>query len=288
MELTKNNHVQFGWNSSKEYWIRFGKANQTLSWREECIKAAEHIVSVNAHPVLCFGGGIDAEVAFHSLIQTGVKFEVAICEFTHQLNMHDIQWAQKICKDYGIKFHSYKLDILEFFEHDLYAYAEKYECASSHAPWHAWLAEQVNGNPIFAGGDLNIFRYEGEKQMRVKFSPHSTVVARCLENQKKQGQPYFFLHTPEMMYSYLTLPSVEAFTNMSMAMRQLSIKWIKPMIYNMNWPEIIYARQKFTGMEKIEGFDQEHRLRLQERYGQKYKPIEYTTGEFKELLGQGN
>lgn len=294
MELTENNHFNFGWGSfsdptKDQYWIRTGRVRRPiLSWREECIKAAEHICQINPEPVLCFGGGIDAEVAFHSLIQTGIHFEVAICEFEYDLNEHDIKWAKQICKDYGIKYHIHKLDIMKFLENDLYDYAEKYKCTSSHAPWHVWLAEQVNGNPIFGGGDLNMFRYESERQMWIKFSPHSTSVARCLGDNKKQGQPYFFLHSPELIYSFLKLPEVEAFAHMALSMKHLSIKWIKPLIYKMSWPEIIYARQKFTGLEKIDEFDQIHRKNLKDMYENHNQPSVQSLDYFIKSLERSN
>lgn len=296
MNFTHNDHINFGWGDGfskiplpkTPFNIEFGKCDtdQELNWRTQCIRAASLIGNSTNLPIwLCFGGGIDAEVAFHSLRLSNVNFKVAICKFANAINDHDIKWARKICREYEIEFKEYELDIEKFLNEEVYIRAEKYKLATSHAPWHMWLAEQVDGYLIFAGGDLIIFRNEGEEQMYVKFSPQSTLIHRYLLESDREGQPYFFLHTPELIASFLLHPYIKTFVRCSKAMRMLSVKWFKPAMYFSSWPEMKYQRQKYHGLEPIEdGLDGPIREKLREKYKEYNKPKIFTYEELLEAL----
>ncbi len=293
-EYTHKHHLKFGWGdelskvpSTNPYQIYFGKCDpsQNLDWREQCIRAAKIIGESTDQPIwLAFGGGIDAEVVFHSLRLANVPFKVAICRFENTLNEHDIKWARRICDDYEIEYKIFDLNISNFITGPVFYYASKYKCISSHIPWHVWLGEQIEGFPIFAGGDLNIYRNKNEKNLFVKFQTQSSVFSRYLMETGREGSPNFFLQTPELIASYLVHPYVQTFVKTANAMRMLSIKWYKPAVYFSSWPELKYQRQDANGLELIEGLDLSIRKELKEKYEEYSTPVIFTFEKFLDLL----
>jgi len=295
-EYTHENHLKFGWgddfskvpSKTEQYRVVFGKVDpiQRLNFREQCIRAASLIGKSTSEDIwLCFSGGIDSEIAFHSLRIAEVPFKVAICKFKDGINEHDIKWARKICSDYNIEYREWELDIVKFLEGPVFDVAEKYKIITSHAPWHIWLAEQVPGYSIFAGGDLIIRREENTVNYTISWSPHSVLVYRYLLDSNREGQPIFFLHTPELMASFILHPYVQNFLKVSKSMSMLGIKYFKPAVYISSWPEMIYQRQKYTGLETIKEFDDSKRKILWEKYKDYATPVTYTLDELMKHIG---
>lgn len=295
-EYTYKNHLKFGWgdtfskvpSKSERYKIEFGKIDksQRLNFREQCIRAASLIgVSTSEDIWLCFSGGIDSEVVFHALRIAEVPFKVAICKFKNEINEHDIKWARKICSDHDIEYYEWELDIMKFLEGEMFNIAAKYKLITSHAPWHIWLAEQVPGFPVFGGGDLIIRREESTINYTISWAPQSSLVHRFLMDNDREGQPYFFLHTPDLMASFILHPYVQSFLKTSKSMRMLGIKYFKPAMYVSSWPEMIYQRQKYTGLETIKDFDDSKRKILWDKYNEYAIPITFTLDELMKHIG---
>lgn len=102
--------------------------------------------------VLALSGGLDSQAMLFSFLEAGVPFEVAVMRFKDHLNEHDIGHCLDLLTSLGVEFNIHELDIMEFLNSGEYIrYAQNGQTNSPQFAAHVWLAEQIQGVPVFSG-----------------------------------------------------------------------------------------------------------------------------------------
>lgn len=273
-EYTENNHFKFGFTehncwftnrkSKAESWIvKFGECNrEPKSLKDECIITAQKIYdSSDLIPNIMFSGGVDSEVVIQSFMQAKVPFNISILRFNDDLNLHDIAFAIHFCEKNDLKYDLIDINIINFWEQDLYDYAMKSQCYTHQLCVIMWLADQIDGLPIMGSLPIpdkmfkrrskdyihNTTPYELNQQWDLWMSEMILSIPRYFILQDRDAVPYFFQYTPEIVYAQLKEPLLKDLVDNKM-IGKLSATSIKFDIYH-SYFDILF-RPSFEGFEK--------------------------------------
>ena len=144
-ELTYKNFFKFGYGndffnlkqSDQSIWnVSYRRCTQIpLKWNYECLRAAKLIRASTDRPIyICYSGGIDSEVCLLSFLNAGIPVVAAIMVFDNDLNSHDVSKALSFCEKRGVKYHIFKLDIINFWNFEIYKYSDPLSCISPQFP----------------------------------------------------------------------------------------------------------------------------------------------------------
>lgn len=244
--LTKNNHfkyyyngIPFSFRKSPEdvFAVSHGSVSRPVkSWKTECLTAAQEIYSSYPQPInVLFSGGMDSEVVVRSFVEASLDVKVHIIEFEDQLNFHDIQFAQKVCSELGIKPNIIPLNIRDFWKKDVWSYAEEISSPSPMLATIFWATDQIEGTIVIGGGDGYFRRNEGsnvfyEWETEVFYSLYRWFVKR-----NRDGVPAFFQFSSELMLSFMMDPVVLNFVRDGKSRKLLSTRKIKHEIYSQHF-----------------------------------------------------
>ena len=297
-DYTHKNHFQFGYRiHDNHYWmfphcadaehefaVKYGVCKKPpFNFKGECYRAARLIhESSDEIANIMFSGGNESEIIVRSFFDQGLPFKVSILKFKQNLNLHDIAFAVVFCEQRGIEYDLVELDIKQFFDGEVYAYAERTQCPSPMLPPTMWLADQIDGLPILGSGEPYVAKVipddyiPGEspyEQSEWVFQEKERIQSwyRHFFVQQRDAVPGFFQYTPELMYSFLNSPTVHGLVD-NKRIGKLSTVSTKGEIYRLWFADMI-PRPKFTGYEKIMDWDETVREVLEEKYGQ-YSRIE--------------
>lgn len=272
MNYTEGDHFKFGFDyewyvprsdASQRYTVAFGAASRPpLDWRSECIIAARKIADAADAPIdLLFSGGIDSEVAAQAFVAAGVPFTAHVLRFADHLNWHDIQYAVAFCEATGVPYRLHDLDILAFFEADLYSYARLSHSVSPQLCATMWLVDQLDGYPVFGQGEPLLVRRPNQR-WALRESEKINAWYRYYVCRGRSGVPGFHQYTPEQMLSFL----LEFVDHPMLAAKsgKLSSATSKLGMYTRHFP--LTVREKYTGYEKIMQHDAVHRQCLKQLF----------------------
>ena len=104
---------------------------------------------------MLFSGGMDSELSLRALHTRNVPVRAMTMRIKVDgliANTHDLYYATKFCREYGIPQKYIDLDATKFFENgDHVRYLEPYLIPISHVSTHFWLFEQCTGYPVIGG-----------------------------------------------------------------------------------------------------------------------------------------
>ena len=86
-----------------------------LSFKEEM----HNVLSDIKNPLLYLSGGIDSEFVARWFLEFGIPFETVTISWSYNrcaVNLHDVTYAVKFCKEYGIKYREINLSLEQFWE----------------------------------------------------------------------------------------------------------------------------------------------------------------------------
>jgi len=287
MYITHNNHFDFGWGTgtlnfnekdSNSYRFSFGRASYIpSSFRQECVRAARLIGENAKKPIIIhFSGGIDSEIVVRSFLEAEVPFEVSIMQLLYKGNPHynsfDTVYAFDLARKHKIKTHVFTQDIEQFVKTTFEKEADAWKTN------HLAIAMQTefvrnfpNYHNVYGGGDLKPQRYKS-------LGKSSVLRGTANEIHKTQNGLYvieaesavqvcfrawecgtstsnrFFIHTPELMLSWLYDPDIRHWIKYESALHSrwtdLNHHGIKAFVCYKHWPEMP-MRPKFTGFEVL-------------------------------------
>lgn len=102
-----------------------------------------------------YSGGMDSELVLASCIHNKIPVEAMTMVIKVRgaiLNVVDLYYSEKFCRENNIKQNFFYLDAVDFYESGKYIeYLEPYKITEPHVASHFWLLEQCNHYPIIGG-----------------------------------------------------------------------------------------------------------------------------------------
>jgi len=192
----------------------------------------ESIMECYAPPYFIFtSGGVDSQSMLYSWKQFGKNFIPVCYVYNNDLNRHDIVTLSYFSSLHNLNIEYRYLDVIQFIKHEFSNYATKYQCSSPWINTYIRMAEGFQGTVIFSGNYLS-----SNGAMLI-----NAMLGLYRASQKNENIiPYFFLHTPELAYSFLLNSNVPA-TNYDEKVKE----------YIDNGFPVIRQKTKFTGFENI-------------------------------------
>lgn len=122
----------------------------------------DHLIDRPNSPVeLLYSGGLDSELVLMSLLKNKIPVEVMTMVIQVKgitLNVIDLYYSEKFCREHNIKQNLFYLDAEELFASGKYLdYLLPYSITEPHVASHFWLIEQCHNYPIL-GGDWPWFQ----------------------------------------------------------------------------------------------------------------------------------
>lgn len=303
-QYTHDNHFKYGYNhnwfterqSEEDVWtVEYGVCSRPVSdFKTECLNTARQIREDTDLPItICFSGGVDSEITVKSFMECGIPFKIAILQFKEGLNEHDTFYSKKFCRDHGLDYQLIELDLLRFWNSDMYDYAERTKCVTPQLLSTMWLVDQIDDYAILGSGECYVVK-QIPKDYVPGVSPYEPSPWHLWEKEKiaswyrhfmisnRDGAPGFFQYNPEIMLSFLLDDTVKNLVD-NRIIGKLSTYTSKLGIYQKYFT--LQDRPKYTGFEYVMEEDSYHRRILEEKYGmynQVYK------SEYYELIGKLN
>lgn len=260
-EYTKNNHIKCSYTSSILNFNHGTITGSLRSWREECKTVAEELYDLhNSKLVVLLSGGLDSEVVLHSFIANKIVPKVAIFRYEQNLNLHDINYALRICAARGISPQIIDIDVRSFFDKQLLDFAQKTKCSSPQLNLLMHFANNIDGIPILGAGENYLVRKEGFREVYDLEESRVISLYKFFENTKREAIPAFFQYTPETMVSFLQKESVFRWVETAKFQGHINSKKIKASIIAEDFD--IEPRGKLTGFELMDQLDQKYRKLL--------------------------
>ena len=126
------------------------------SFKRYRIDAARQLAkSLGNKPTLAISGGVDSQAMLQSFIEAGIDVNVSTLVFDRDLNGHDVEFAQRCANRFNLNLNIVELPVLQFLQHRLPEYTERYQCSSPQFACHNWFFEQLIAQGytgIVAGG----------------------------------------------------------------------------------------------------------------------------------------
>lgn len=199
---------------------------------------------------LCLSGGVDSEAMARAFLHAGIPFEPYVFRFKDGFNDFDIADALSFCAAQGLTPNILDIDAISYFESGRHwNEAERYQCNSPQLCLHIHLLEQVPGCAVLSWNPPNLEKGDrgiGLPQFKY-WSYH-----RYFEARGRAGVPFFFLYTPELVYSFLRLPALQrALRTTSPGASTHSAYEFKCEAYRQGGFAIENRADKYTGFEKL-------------------------------------
>ena len=260
-QYTKNNHVDVGFTCDEDFYFKHGTVASYKSWRNECKSTAQELYDLHGNNlVLLLSGGLDSEVMLHSFIACGITPRVAIFRYERNLNLHDINYALRICAARGISPEIIDINVETFFNTVLLDFALKTRCSSPQLNLYYYYANQLDGIPVFGAGENYLIRHIGKKNIYDCEEARVGTIYTYFRSIQRECIPAFFQYTPETMVSYLQKESVYRWVETAFNDRYINSKKIKPSIIAEDFD--IEPRGKLTGFELMMDLDKTYRDKL--------------------------
>lgn len=128
----------------------------------------EHLKSALLPVEVLYSGGLDSESAIVGCLQNNIPVVAVSMRLLFRgnpINVHDLYYSEKFCRNHGVKQYHFDLNLDSFFGNgDHTKYMEPYNLFEPNTPTQMWLVEQCHSFPII-GGD---YTWPQEKL----YSPH--------------------------------------------------------------------------------------------------------------------
>lgn len=226
---------------------------------EEAVKAARQIHKDQSLPLsLCLSGGVDSECMLRAFVKAEVPFRTFIFRYRRQgrwqkdWNHHDTRNALELCRRFGIEPFCVEVQTLDYFRSgQVFQDSQDYLCPSPQLCLHIHMLKKIPGCPIFAWNAPNFESYSAPSGHQYgvglpgfKYFSYQ----RYFDRAQREGIPFFFLYTPELLYSFLRLPTFQKLLKNKSAQGSPQLKWD---LYTEGGFTLENPRPKFTGFEQL-------------------------------------
>lgn len=259
------------------------------SLRQEAVHACESIRDVYAEPLcVLFSGGAESEIMLRAFCEARIPVSIYIARYENDYNIYDVSHAVVICESLQLPYTIIDFNLTDFFENRAESYAVLSQIFEPRMLPHLAFAEQVDGIPLLAGGEVALRRTNSNYTR-----PGTWVID---EKEYNWGWVKYFLA--------INRPAVPDWcrwtSNLYLAWMQLD--WFKQLIndeyygklginstkiqgYREQWPELM-PRIKAHGFERIGDLAIELEQYLDKKYNRAAHEarVSYTVDEFYQLI----
>lgn len=209
MELTKNNYLR-GSGHGKDWHVNLEPAYRKVkTYYEETVDAMESLYATKTGKFqVLYSGGIDSQYVCEVFLKLKMDFEAIIIRLLSNngevYNQHDISYAYDFCNTKNIKPIIYDVNFDDFVESGkIIEIAESVNCCSFAIPATLYVANQLDGYSIIAGGDPYIKYDEPTNTWLFEELEYAHSSLRYYAKNNLNGSPFLLSYTPEMMLSFL-------------------------------------------------------------------------------------
>ena len=288
-EYTLNNHFKFGFNHLNQYQSRtsiediftfeYGKTTDpNISWKAANEKAAKEIYEKKIGDIyILLSGGLDSEICLRSFADQNLPLRAVTLRFSDAIQHEEIKYIEILKKEIDFKHEYIDVKISDFLTSDIfYSTADYVKCQIPLLSCHMWLANQLDGTPIIAQGEVLLHKTVESNYIpgQTPYLPsswklsESEVFCSLYMNfilRKKPAIPGFFQYLPEQIYSFLTKnPYLEKLVN-NEVIGKLSTRTSKNKMI-LQFYQNAADRQKLHGFETILDLHENTKNLLEQRF----------------------
>lgn len=207
------------------------KTRIALTLKEECITAAQEIHSKYPNIYIALSGGWESQLCLHSFIQAGITPNVYILKFPVGLNSHDTTIAIHQCKKYNIIPKFVNVNFETFINEHMIDTAKKYQTYSFVQTLHAYYIGQLHEDVLLV--DKVNLRRDVNPDLSwsyIRSEDFDFWPERFNSFNEKKVINNFFSYSPELIYSFLTLPVIQELVKKQTS-GKISLNSLKNLIY---------------------------------------------------------
>jgi hypothetical protein len=206
-----------GFCSDFEYWMDLNPKEETKSFRDEVINAAQLLAQqANGRKIaLCLSGGSDSEVIARVLCSLGIDFQGYFLSFWNQNISNYLEFVEPLQKDLSIDVKVIELEKKYFFEEFAPMQFLKFGCEYptylamlylfNHIPMDEFIV--TGEGDIDKQGDLYVKLANGVKSsggnLLVPYCTSEIIYRLWAQKNQRHGQFYFFNSTPSLVLATL-------------------------------------------------------------------------------------
>ncbi len=157
---------------------------------------------------LLYSGGMDSQFVMESCLRNKIPIEAMTMVITingAKLNVVDLYYSEKFCRENNVKQNFFYLDALDFYESGRYLeYIEPYHITEPHVASHFWLMEQCQSYPVI-GGDWPWVQTHNENKILSPYKLSFSSYERFLKDKGMYGIGDFISHSFESVYKLIGL-----------------------------------------------------------------------------------
>lgn len=253
------NNINFTYSRQPDgvYKMNFKPVSRpVMDWSEELDNTAKNIRKLTTKPLfLSLSGGIDSEVMARVFLRNNIEFTAIILRHTEKTNLHDVTYADKFCKDHGIRSLIIDFDVKNFMNVKI----PEYMNSGYNTSWRMFrfqqiylfeLAERLNGTIVLGGGEQQYFCQDNKLVMEYKSDFYMCL--EWLERNNKLHFPYFFKQNPEVFAAYMKVGLIDFLLTDPLYFVNVhpNTSFEKITVYHRYFPEM-ERRKKYDGFENV-------------------------------------
>jgi len=254
MNLSQNNWFTSGYDESGRFYTSYdaGKA-EIMSFKDALIHNAKSTIKEYPNETfdLMFSGGLESELILRTYLMLEQKLTVNIFEYENGYNRYDVDFANHICHNLGIKLNIFQFSLENFFKKDARDIYEKAKCSHARALPQLKFLDYVDNIPIYGSGDLRWFRPSEDYSVKCRWEmqdfEYDYSWDRYVSVINRPAIMQWFKFTPEPLIGIMQTKWFDRLVNNKLPGR-LGINSTKIEGYREAYPELD-ARIKQTGFE---------------------------------------
>lgn len=207
----------------------------------------DHLKSRDSKTVeVLYSGGVDSELLLVSCLKNKIPCEAVTMEIRVKntlINVHDIYYSEKFCRENNVKQIKHILNVEDFFYSGRYKeYLDPYDIITSNVSTHFWLMEHCSSFPVF-GGDWPWVQVFKEPKVLSPLRLDYNSYDRFMQAKGIIGIPNMISHSYESCYKFMQLQIEHALINeqntmSSSFLKHRMYKILEPRIRSYGWESI--------------------------------------------------
>lgn len=173
---------------------------------------SDHLSDCSGTVELLYSGGLDSEIVLAYCLRNKIPVEAMTMVIKVRgaiINVVDLYYSEKFCRENNVKQNLFYLDATEFYESEKYLeYLEPLRITEPHVASHFWLIEQCHNYPII-GGDWPWVQAHKENKLLSPFKLAFSSYERFMHSKGINGIGNMISHSYESCYHFMKKHIIE-------------------------------------------------------------------------------